>query len=97
MDDLIWLMQWHASQCNGAWEHQNGITIETLDNPGWTLKVSLTDTNLETRPFEPQKGAYDHPTAWWVCKVEKKTFVAAGGPQTLPAIIAAFRNWAETE
>jgi hypothetical protein len=29
-----WLQQWYADHADGEWEHQNGITIATLDNPG---------------------------------------------------------------
>ncbi len=25
MQPLDWLMVWYSSQCNGDWEHQNGI------------------------------------------------------------------------
>jgi hypothetical protein len=64
MDDLIWLTRWYASQCNGRWEHQNGIELDTLDNPGWMLRVNLEETDLETRRFKPQRNgteseAYD--------------------------------------
>ena len=38
------LEQWFAARCNGDWEHASGVTIETLDNPGWRLWVDLTGT-----------------------------------------------------
>lgn len=28
---------WFHSKCDGNWEHQAGITIETTDNPGWWM------------------------------------------------------------
>jgi hypothetical protein len=35
-NDLIsWLQRWYTAQCDGGWEHHYGITIGTLDNPGW--------------------------------------------------------------
>jgi Immunity protein 53 len=102
MDNLIWLTRWYASQCNGSWEHQNGVKLDTLDNPGWILTINLEDTDLENRPFEPQRNgaesqAYD-PTkmlSWWICRVEKKEFIAACGPHDLPAIISIFRQWVD--
>ena len=104
MDDLAWLTRWYASQCNGGWEHQNGVKLETLDNPGWILTINLEGTDLENRPFEPQRNgteseAYD-PTSvvsWWICRVEKekKEFIAACGPHDLLAIISIFRDWAD--
>ena len=37
-------------RCDGDWEHQGGIRIETLDNPGWVVRVDfdtleIPDTN----------------------------------------------------
>lgn len=51
-DVLERLERWYAAQCNGDWEHTYGITIETLDNPGWTFKVELRDTYLSGQTFE---------------------------------------------
>jgi hypothetical protein len=33
-DVLTQIEQWYKSNCNGLWEHQFGLRIETLDNPG---------------------------------------------------------------
>jgi ribosomal protein L37E len=39
MDDLLSkLSDWYAAQCDGDWEHEFGIHIGTLDNPGWSVK-----------------------------------------------------------
>ena len=46
-DNLLWLMNWYAQQCDGDWEHENGIKIGTLDNPGWYIKIMLGGTELE--------------------------------------------------
>ena len=35
------LENWHADKCNGDWEHQGGIRIETLDNPGWRVHIEF--------------------------------------------------------
>src|SRR5260221_4160816 len=40
MTALSDLENWYRSQCNGEWEHGEGITIGTLDNPGWSIQVS---------------------------------------------------------
>jgi len=41
---LTWLQGCYMSNCNGDWEHLYGVRIETLDNPGWTLRVELAGT-----------------------------------------------------
>jgi hypothetical protein len=50
LDDLH---HWYLAQCDGDWEHSNGISIETLDNPGWSVKIDLSDTRLDGIPFTP--------------------------------------------
>ena len=100
---LDWLTQWYLSQCDEDWEHSFGVTIETLDNPGWSLTVDLTDTALADQPFQPvfhnlaqseaQQGL-DGDLRWWVAKVEQQKFKAYGGPRNLTDLIAVFRTWA---
>ncbi|MDQ7778906.1 MAG: Imm53 family immunity protein, partial [Planctomycetota bacterium] len=51
MNALIELQKWFAGHCNGDWEHGAGITITTLDNPGWGVDISLEGTELENKPF----------------------------------------------
>jgi len=36
---LTELQAWYVVQCDGDWEHTYGVKIETLDNPGWMLRV----------------------------------------------------------
>jgi len=47
------IQAWYAAQCNGDWEHQYGISIDTLDNPGWCVTIDLTRTSLENVVFQP--------------------------------------------
>jgi hypothetical protein len=93
-NELIWLCDWFASHCNGDWEHEFGIAIGTLDNPGWSLRVELTDTELANRPFAPEEiETTDRWVRLWK-EDEPPVFHAAGSPTTLPEMIARFRDWA---
>lgn len=50
MSDLDVLSQvetWFSDHCDGDWEHGFGIRIETLDNPGWMIRVALEGTSME--------------------------------------------------
>jgi hypothetical protein len=38
LDDLAWLQGWYAEQCDSDWEHDESVSIGTLDNPGWRLR-----------------------------------------------------------
>jgi hypothetical protein len=48
-DNLEWLQQWYLSHCNEDWEHQYGISIKNIDNPGWHLSVDLVGTEVQWR------------------------------------------------
>ena len=70
---LTELQAWYRSQCNDDWEHSYGVKIETLDNPGWSVTVDLTETELQDREFKPvARGAIAHDLNqdrdWIVCK-----------------------------
>jgi hypothetical protein len=41
---LVWLQGWYAAQCDGDWEHERGVKIETLDNPEWAIRIDLEGT-----------------------------------------------------
>ncbi|MBK8037964.1 MAG: immunity 53 family protein [Verrucomicrobiaceae bacterium] len=94
MNELQDLQDWYGHQCNGDWEHSYGVCIETLDNPGWLLKIDVVGTPLETKPFEKveRPGELD----WINCQRSETQFVAAGGSKMLPALISVFLDWART-
>jgi hypothetical protein len=52
MNTLIEIQKWFQKQCNGEWEHSQGIKIETCDNPAWWVKINIKDTTLENKPFK---------------------------------------------
>jgi len=95
VDLLTQLQRWYASQCNGEWEHTYGIAIATLDNPGWSLKVDLSDTYLFNRAFHDICVESADGTDWYVCRVVNHTFEGACGPNDLSQVIAVFLNWAD--
>jgi Immunity protein 53 len=41
------LEQWYGRECNGDWEHQWGVEIRTLDNPGWSVRIDLAETTKQ--------------------------------------------------
>jgi hypothetical protein len=99
MDALTKLQQWYLAQCNGDWEHSFGISITSLDNPGWILEVDLEHTALAGKAFAPlHYGMFDEAGTsgheWIHCRVEDNKFSAAGGPMKLPELIDVFLAWA---
>ncbi len=94
MDMLRWLENWYTQACDGEWEHRYGIRIDTLDNPGWSLKVDLVGTPLEEKPYEAVKVERSS-NDWIHCSVKDGVFSGFGGPGSLNCLIQAFRHWAE--
>ena len=86
---------WYAAQCNGEWEHGYGVTICTLDNPGWRLRIQLAGTPLAGRPFAKLEVDIDDDSAWMHYEVKDAEFVGHGGPLMLHQIIRVFLDWAD--
>jgi hypothetical protein len=94
MDSLEWLQKWYSKQCDGDWEHTYGMSIKTLDNPGWELTINLEETSLEQIGFKPVK-VEDSECNWIACRVDSKKFLGYGGPENLGDLIDTFRRWVE--
>ena len=94
-DPLRWLMQWYYAQCNEDWEHDYGVKIDTLDNPGWTLHVDLTGTSLEACTW-PKTSVERSEDDWWTVWTEDRVFHGACAPFNLAETIDAFRRFVES-
>ena len=77
------------------------MSIETLDNPGWLVKVDLTGTAMQgVNMEEVHQGETNHIGVHWKqdwlnCKREGNRFVGAGGPMSLLSICDMFKLWVE--
>lgn len=100
MDVLVRLQRWYAAQCDGDWEHQSGVRIETLDNPGWLVKVDVAGTSLEGRAFADIAEGVDgdgHAQApqWVHCSVRGGVWQGAGDGTQLGRLLESFLTWAD--
>ncbi len=93
MDCLTWLQSWYADQCDGDWEHEEGLKIYTVDNPGWRVQVGLLDTDLEGKLFEEVKVERSEKD-WYRCWVKDRMFQGACGSRNLLEMLEVFRTWA---
>lgn len=91
------LSSWYYSQCNGDWEHSWGVKLTTLDNPGWSLSVNLTDTDLALAVL-PESEEHRTDNDWIVIqdRVDSDTreYRSYGGPNNLEEMIQRFIEWA---
>jgi hypothetical protein len=67
------------SHCDDDWEHDHGVTIETVDNPGWIVRIDLEGTELATRPFAPVHWAGGSGD-WYDMHVSDTAFIVACSP-----------------
>jgi hypothetical protein len=91
--ELARLQRWYLTQCGGDWEHQHGINIKTLDNPGWRLSIDISETPYSERPFDEIQFQGTEANQWYFCKVEGRKFEAACGPECLSKVIHLFLAW----
>jgi len=92
---FLLLQRWYLEQCNGDWEHEFGIKIDTLDNPGWSLQIDLTNTTLEEKAFSKLKLDITEDN-WVHCWVAEKKFQGGGGPSNLVDLVKIFIEWANS-
>lgn len=95
MDNYIeWIENWYKQNCDGVWEHFYGIKIETLDNPGWGLKVDLDETQYSDMKMKKISVDYGKDD-WYTCSIEDNCFFGYGDSSKLREIIKIFRECVE--
>ncbi|CCG02036.1 immunity 53 family protein [Blastococcus saxobsidens] len=87
---LTWLQGWYATQCDGDWEHGYGVRIETLDNPGWRVRIDLAGTGWAASSIASMElHRSDHD--WISVQASVGEFDAACGPLNLGEVLHHFR------
>ena len=92
------IIEWYQSHCDDSWEHQYGVRLETLDNPGWRLTVDLIHTDLQGRMMtEVREGIApeDHPVSprWIRCSVTANQFRGACDPTQVARLFEIFHQF----
>lgn len=94
MEILDWVQQWFKSNCDGEWEHGQGIQIITLDNPGWEIEIDISKTSvafLDLKWILNEKSKQD----WYGVKIENQKFYAAGDATKLTFLLGLFKEMIE--
>ena len=92
---LDYLLGWYRKQCDDDWEHEFGIRIATLDNPGWDLEVDIAGTDLEGRVVERARTELAGG-GWMFVASTGQMFQASCDPASFPLVLAEFRRFAES-
>lgn len=91
MEILKWLEEWYTKECDGNWEHSYGITITTIDNPGWQVQIDLRGTRYsDMRMEEVRQDNGDDD--WLICSIKNGTFQGFGDGLKLGEIICIFQR-----
>ena len=91
MTDLLTRLQnWYKINCDGDWEHSYGMSLTTLDNPGWHLIMNLSDTALENLQYIKEYQNKDVENDWFQLNVKNKKLEAYCGPSNLSQILNIF-------
>ena len=89
-DTIERIQDWYKINCDGDWEHYYGYQIETLDNPGWSIKIDLSDTSLENlefkRDFQNANNEYD----WFNIQTKNKKLNIYCGPENMKQVLDIF-------
>ena len=87
---INWIENWYNSQCNGDWEHDYGIKIATVDNPGWSIEIDFNNTILKHSdiPWELYQKSENN---WIGFKIENNKFYSSGDPKKLNKILEIFK------
>lgn len=93
---INWLQDWYQSQCDSDWEHDYGIRIETLDNPGWSIEIDLTNTTV-TMSSQKWELIEISKNSWVGYKIENDIYFASGDPKKLELMILIFKQIVENK
>jgi hypothetical protein len=88
-DVLDQLQAWYLEQCDGEWELDGSIRIDTIENPGWSLTVDLEGTayaglTLDRKEDDAGEADWIH---WWS---DGSQFHAYAGPAGLTRAVHEF-------
>lgn len=92
--EIEFLQSWFKQHCNGDWEHQHGLEVGTLDNPGWRIAVDLEGTALAGRTLD-RRVVERSEDDWYQAWSDGSQFHVAAGPGNLAEAIDTFRRFAE--
>ena len=89
------LERWYKAQCNHKWEHQWGVRISTIDNPGWSVTIDLNETDKANELFKAMKIEVSD-TDWLHCWKEGTKFEGRGDSNKLEVILDCFLKFVDS-
>jgi hypothetical protein len=94
---IDWLQNWFEGQCDGSWEHEYSIRIETIDNPGWNIEIDLPSEMNNIVASQEWKLFELSDDNWIGYKIENNIFSASGDSKKLNLMLLIFKNFIENK
>jgi hypothetical protein len=97
MDENIinWLEDWYYANCNDEWEHNYGVKIDTIDNPGWSISIDLAETKFSKIEIE-RVHVEIHESDWYSFSVRESIFKGFGSINRLSFLLKKFKDIIES-
>ncbi|SDI19760.1 Immunity protein 53 [Chryseobacterium taeanense] len=92
MKNIEAIQEWFKLQCNGDWEHEYGVKIQTINNPGWNVHIDLSDTVLDG--FKIDENLDNGDRDWFFIQSDGKVFSGSGDSNKLNTILDKFVTFA---
>lgn len=87
MQSIEWLQSFFGDNCDGYWEHDYGVEITSTDNPGWDVRINLSETKFQDMVF-PSVKEERTPRDWIMIGKVEAILVGNGGPSNLAELLA---------
>ncbi len=90
------LFEYNESNFDGTWEHSQGLTIKSTDNPGWLVELDLKGARREAQftyhigDFPSSRNGNLGSGDWLHCQVVNGQFIGAASRGMLKEIDVAF-------
>jgi len=94
MNVINWIENWFAYKCNGDWEHENGIEIVSVSNPGWYITIDLRNTPLENLQIDNDTIEHSE-NDWYFYIVKDAKYLASGDTTKLEFLLEKFKELVE--
>lgn len=94
---IDWLQNWFDAQCDGNWEHEYGIRIETIDNPGWNIEIDLPPQISHSIASQEWQLFELSDNNWIGYKINNNIFSASGDQKKLNLMILIFKELVENK
>ena len=91
---INWLQTWFLKQCDGNWEHEQVIKIESLDNPGWSVEIDFNNTLINVEEDISYKLFERDENNWIGYEIKNNIFCGIGDPSKLYTILELFKDLA---